>query len=223
MPPLNMTTKEGEVIGFEIDLATSLANAMGVKLRIKTMQFSQLLSALERGEVDVVMSGMTITPKRNLKVAFVGPYYISGKAFLTKIENIAKADDATEINSPKIRLTALKDSTSQYFVEAVLPRVQFVPAKDYDEAVKMVLQDKVNAMVADYPICVVSIFRYPNEGLLSVFTPLTYEPIGIAMPSYDPHLVNWVENFLNIMDETGEMDELTQRWFEDGSWLKKLP
>jgi polar amino acid transport system substrate-binding protein len=223
MPPLNMTSKDGEVIGFEVDLAKRMASAIGVKLRIKTIQFSMLLPALERGEVDMVMSGMTVTPERNLKVAFVGPYYISGKAFLTKTENIAKAEDAREINNPKIRLTALEDSTSQYFIEAVLPKVQFVPAKDYDEAVQMVIQNRVNAMVADYPICVVTLFRHPNEGLLSIFTPLTYEPIGIAMPSYDPHLVNWVENFLGILDETGEMDELIRRWFKDGSWLKQLP
>ena len=223
MPPLNMTTKDGEVIGFEVDLAKMMADAMGVKLRIETMEFSKLLPTLESGKVDMVMSGMTMTPRRNLKVAFVGPYYVSGKAFLTKIETIAKAKEATEVNSPNTRLTALKGSTSQYFVEAVLPKVQFIPAKDYDEAVDLVLRGKVDAMVADYPICVVSLFRHPNQGLLSVFTPLTYEPIGIAMPSYDPHLVNWMENFLDMLDETGGLDELTERWFEDASWLKRLP
>jgi len=223
MPPLNMTAKDGEVIGFEVDLARMMADGMGVKLRIETMQFSELLSALERGKVDMVMSGMTITPKRNLKVSFVGPYYVSGKAFLTKIETIANAKEATEVNSPNTRLTALKGSTSQYFVEAVLPKAQFIPAKDYNEAVDLVLKGKVDAMVADYPICVVSLFRHPNQGLLSVFTPLTYEPIGIAMPSYDPHLVNWVENFLDMLEETGELDDLTERWFEDASWLTRLP
>jgi polar amino acid transport system substrate-binding protein len=183
------------------------------------MEFSKLLPALENGKVDMVLSGMTITPARNLKVAFVGPYYISGKAFLTKIETIAKAKDATEVNSPNVRLTALRGSTSQYFVEQVLPKVQLVPAKDYDEAVKLVIQGKVNAMIADYPICVVSVYRYPNKGLLSVITPLTYEPLGIAVPSYDPHLVNWLENFLSSLEETGGMDELKARWFGDASWL----
>ncbi len=223
MPPLNMTTKKGEIIGFEIDLARMMANAMGVKLRVEPMEFSKLLAALENGKVDMVLSGMTITPARNLKVAFVGPYFISGKAFLTKIETIAKAKDATEVNSPNVRLTALRGSTSQYFVEQVLPKVQLVPAKNYDEAVKLVIQGKVNAMIADYPICVVSVYRYPNEGLLSVITPLTYEPLGIAVPSYDPHLVNWLENFLNSLEATGGMDELTARWFEDASWLSRLP
>jgi polar amino acid transport system substrate-binding protein len=223
MPPLNMTTKSGEIIGFEVDLAKMMANAMGVRLRLETMEFSRLLSALENGKVDMVLSGMTITPARNLKVAFVGPYFISGKAFLTKIETIAKAKEATEVNSSNVRLTALRGSTSQYFVEQVLPKVQFVPAKDYDEAVKLVIQGKVQAMIADYPICVVSVYRYPNEGLLAVITPLTYEPLGIAVPSYDPHLVNWIENFLDSLEETGGMDELTARWFGDASWLYRLP
>ena len=223
MPPLNMTTKTGDIIGFEIDLARKMASAMGVKLRVEPMEFSKLLTALEKGKVDMVLSGMTITPARNLKVAFVGPYFISGKAFLTKIETIAKAKEATEVNSPNVKLTALRGSTSQYFVEQVLPKVQLVPAKDYHEAVNLVLQGKVNAMIADYPICLVSVYRYPNEGLISVVTPLTYEPLGIAVPSYDPHLVNWIENFLASLEETGAMDELKARWFEDVSWLNRLP
>ena len=223
MPPLNMTTKKGEIIGFEIDLARMMASAMGVKLRVEPMEFSKLLPALENGKVDMVLSGMTITPARNLKVAFVGPYFISGKAFLTKIETIAKAKKAIEVNSPNVRLTALRDSTSQYFIEQYLTKVQFVPAKDYDEAVKLVIEGKVNAMLADYPICVVSLLRYPNEGLLTVITPLTYEPIGIAVPSYDPHLVNWIENFLDILEETGAMEELKARWFGTALWLNRLP
>ena len=223
MPPLNMTTKTGDIIGFEIDLARKMASAMGVKLRVEPMEFSKLLPALEKGKVNMVLSGMTITPARNLKVAFVGPYFISGKAFLTKIETIAKAKEATEVNSPNVKLTALRGSTSQYFVEQVLPKVQLVPAKDYHEAVNLVLQGKVNAMIADYPICLVSVYRYPNEGLISVVTPLTYEPLGIAVPSYDPHLVNWIENFMASLEETGGMDELKERWFEDISWLNQLP
>ncbi len=223
MPAFSMKARNGEVIGFEADLAKLIADNMGVKLRFKEMEFDRLLSSLQAGEVDMILSYMTMTPKRNLKVVFVGPYYVSGKAFLTKIETIARAEEATEVNSAKIRLTALKGSTSQAFVEQVLPKAQFVPAKDYDEAVELVLKGKVHAMVADYPICVVSVFRYPNQGLLSVVTPLTYEPYGIALPSYDPHLVNWVENFLGILEETGEFDVLTKRWFGDTSWLKRLP
>ena len=223
MPPLNMTTKDGNLIGLEIDLVRSIAAAMGVKYRFETMAFSELLPALEAGKVDMILSGMTITPARNLKVAFVGPYFISGKAFLTKLKTIAEADDAADINSPQTKLVALKDSTSQEFAKAVIPKATLWAAADYDEAVSMVLKDEVHAMIADYPICVVSVFRYPNAGLLSVVTPLTYEPIGIAVPAGDPLLVNWLENFLAALQDSGMLDELKKKWFAKGSWLNKLP
>jgi polar amino acid transport system substrate-binding protein len=222
MPAFSMKTKDGEIVGLEADLARLIAKAMGVKLRFEVMQFSKLLPALEGGKVDMLLSYMTITPKRNVKVAFVGPYFVSGKAFLTKIETIAKSTEATEVNSPQVRLTALMGSTSQYFVEEVLPKVQFVPAKSYDEAVKMVLQDKVDAMIADYPRCVVSVYQYPDKGLLSVVTPLTYEPYGIAIQAGDSHLINWLENFLDSLEQTGTLDDLTDRWFEDVSWLNQV-
>jgi polar amino acid transport system substrate-binding protein len=222
MPPLNMTTKEGEIIGLEAELAGAIAGSMGVKLRFEAMPFSELLGALEAGKIDMILSGMTMTPGRNLKVAFVGPYYISGKAFLTKNKKIASAQHTSEIDSPDNTLVALKGSTSQNFIEGLLPKAKLVTAKDYDEAVKMVLEDKATAMVADYPICVVSVFRYPDKGLASVITPFTYEPIGIALPPNDPLLVNWMQNFLNTLEDSGELKKLQDNWLKPGPWVEKL-
>jgi polar amino acid transport system substrate-binding protein len=223
MPPLNMTSKEGVLMGYEVDLARAMAKAMGVKAELKTMPFAELLPALEAGKIDMILSNMTITPGRNLKVAFVGPYFTSGKAFLTKIRTIAMADEADDIDARNTKLVALKGSTSQAFVETAMPEAQLVIAKDYDEAVKMVLEDKVHAMVADYPIAVVSVFRYPDQGLLSVVTTLTYEPIGVAVPAGDPLLVNWVENYLDIADSTGLLEELRGKWLRNADWLNRLP
>jgi polar amino acid transport system substrate-binding protein len=223
MPPMNMTTKDGDLIGFEVDMVKSIALAMGVKYRFETMPFSELLPALQKGKVDMVLSQMTITPNRNLRVAFVGPYFISGKAFLTKIKTIAEAKDAAQLNSPDTNLVAIKGSTSQAFTEDFIPKATLWTARDYDEAVKMVIDGEVHAMIADYPICVVSVFRYPEAGLLSVVTPLTYEPIGIAVPAGDPLLVNWLENFMAGLENSGMFDELKLKWFARGSWLKKLP
>jgi polar amino acid transport system substrate-binding protein len=222
MPPLNMTAKDGETFGLEPDLARMMAKAMDVKVKFVTKPFSELLPALEAGEVDMVMSGMTITPRRNMKVAFVGPYFISGKAFLTKIKTIALAKEADEVNNPNTKLVTLKDSTSEAFAKAVLDKTTVVTTGTYDEAVDMVLNDKVEAMIADYPICVVSVFRYPEAGLLSVVTPLTYEPIGIAIPANDPLLMNWTHNTLNSIEASGNLDELRLKWFARGSWLEKM-
>ncbi|MGD8261510.1 MAG: transporter substrate-binding domain-containing protein [Desulfobacterales bacterium] len=222
MPPLNMTTKDDEIIGLEPDLARLMAKAMKVNVKFVKKPFAELLPALQTGEVDMVLSGMTITPARNLKVAFVGPYLQSGKAFLTKVKTIANAKEAMDVNRPETRLVALKGSTSQAFAEAALDKATLFTTGTYDEAVNMVLQDKVHAMIADYPICVVSVFRYPEAGLLSVITPLTYEPLGIAVPPNDHLLINWTQNTLNNLQGSGNLDELKLKWFARGSWLNKL-
>jgi polar amino acid transport system substrate-binding protein len=223
MPPLNMTTKDGELIGFEVDLARAMAQAMGVSAKFEVIPFAELLPALESGKIDLILSNMTITPGRNLKVAFVGPYFTSGKAFLTKIKTIAMAKKPGDVDAQKARLVALKASTSAAFVEKAFPDATLVVADDYDAAVKMVLEDKVDAMVADYPICVVSVFRYPDQGLLSVVTKLTYEPIGVGAPAGDPLLVNWLENFMEIADRTGLLEGLKEKWFQKADWLQRLP
>lgn len=222
MPPLNMTTKSGEVIGFEIDMVRMMAKALGAELKVKTMSFYELLPALGLNKVDIVISGMTITPVRNLRFAFVGPYFSSGKAFLAKSETIANVSDATEINSPSTRVAALKGSTSQNFVKAVMPKAQLFATDNYDQAIQLVLQDKVHALVADYPICIVALFRYPDAGFVSIHTTLTYEPYGIAMPPNDPHFINWVENFIAILEGSDKLKQLEKKWFRNSNWVDKV-
>jgi len=223
MPPLNMTTKDGQIIGVEMDLARLFAGGMEVKLTVKPMNFNELLPALEAGQVDMVLSGMTMTPGRNLKVAFVGPYFASGKSILAKMVNVGSIDEIAKMNNPDKVLVALKGSTSQMFVEKVIPNAKLVLADDYDQAVTMVRNDKAVAMVADYPICMVSVFRYPDAKLGTLEKPISYEPVGVALPAGDPLLVNWVQNYLHTLEKMGEMKVLTEKWFKDTSWVNRLP
>lgn len=222
-PPLNATTRDGKIIGLEVDISTRMASAMGVKLKLVDIPFAELLPALSEGKIDMILSGMTMTGKRNMKVAFVGPYYVTGKAFLTKDKTIASLKHADGIDKPEYTVAALKGSTSQQYVENVLPHAKLVPTKDYDEALDMVLQDKAQAMVSDYHFCAVSAFRYKEKGLITVAAPFTYEPIGVAIPDGDPLMVNWVQNFLVTLHDSGELKKMAERWFNDASWLKDLP
>jgi polar amino acid transport system substrate-binding protein len=223
MPPLNMTTKDGQVIGMEMDLARLFASGMDVKLTLKPMNFNDLLPALEAGQVDMVLSGMTMTPGRNLKVAFVGPYFASGKSVLAKMVNVGLVDEIAKMNNPDKVLVALKGSTSQMFVERVIPNAKLVLADDYDQAVAMVRNDKAIVMVADYPICMVSVYRYPDAKLGTLEKPISYEPVGVALPAGDPLLVNWVQNFLQTLEKTGQTKMLLEKWFKDTSWVNRLP
>jgi polar amino acid transport system substrate-binding protein len=52
--------------------------------------------------------------------------------------------------------------------------------------------------------------------------PITYEPIGIAVPKGDPHLLNWLGNFLHSLEKAGYMHDLKQKWFAQATWLQQM-
>jgi polar amino acid transport system substrate-binding protein len=222
-PPLNMKNKRGEIIGLEVDLLEALAGSMGLEARLVAMPFADLLPALEKGDVDLVMSGVTITPERNARVAFVGPYVISGKSLLTKSKTIANVESTAALDLANRTYAALRGSTSEDFVKTMLPRAKLVATDDYDAAVQMVIDDQVDALVADYPICALSVLRHPTAGLSMLVTPFTVEPLGIALPADDHLFVNLVENYLSTLDGTGLLTQLKAKWFSDGSWVSELP
>jgi len=220
-PPLNATTKDGKIIGLDADLARLIAANMGVEVKFATMPFAKLLPALHAGKVDLILSSMSMTLERNLKVAFVGPYYISGKGILTKAQTIAALQDSDGLNRPQFKVAALQNSTSKIFVEKSAPKATLVTTASYDEAVDMLLQDKIDAMIADYPFCAFAAFRNKEKGLVAGQAKLTFEPLGIAVRE-DALLINWLQNFMIMLNGSGQIERLNKRWFKDASWIKEL-
>jgi polar amino acid transport system substrate-binding protein len=222
MPPLNMLNKEDKIIGLDADLAAMVADAMGVKLNVQKIAFAGLLPALESGSIDLIISNMTMTPGRNLKVAFVGPYFTSGKGFLTKNSTLTQSKTFADINNPRFTFVALKGSTSEAVTRSGAPQAKLVAVATENEAVQMVIDNKADGMIADFPICVVAAYRNQGSGLVPVVAPITYEPIGIAVPKGDPQLVNWLQNFINSIEKAGYMKDLAAKWFDKPTWVPQM-
>ncbi len=220
MPSMSQAGADGQVIGFDIDLARVIASMMSVKLEMRVMPFGELIPALEKGDVDIVISNLTITPERNLRVAFVGPYMVSGKCIVTKDEAMAKAEQSTDLNTADTRLAVLADSTSEDFASELLPEATLIRVQDYGKAAELVASDQASGMLTDYPICLATLKSNPDAGFVSVFSLLTYEPIGIALPANDAQFINWTENFLERMDGTNGLAELSRRWFGDSELVR---
>ena len=221
-PPLIARDKNGELIGLEADLARLIALSMGVKEKMIVMPFAQLLPALHEGKIDIIISGLTMTPERNMKVAFVGPSFVSGTSMLTRHDVIDKMNDSTKINDPATRLAALRGSTSQRIVQDLIPKASLELVDDYDVAVQRVIKGEIDALLADHLYCIVAALRHRGDGLTTLLRPLTFEPMGIAVPPNDPLLINWMQNFFLTLDGTGVLAEITARWLDDPAWLEDL-
>ena len=221
-PPLTMLSRDGEFFGLDVALMRVLARSMGVEARFVRLDFERLLEALDDGEVDVVMSGMTITPRRVERATFVGPYFTSGKTLLTRSEELARVEIADDLNRPELRVAALRGSTSEEFARGALPRAKLVVTAGLDEAVRKVVSGDVDALVADRETCFFAVLRYPGEGLIASSATFTLEPMGIAVALDEPQLANLLRTYFTVLSQSGALEKTTAVWFEDPSWVKSL-
>ena len=170
----------------------------------------------------MVLSGISITPERSRDVAFVGPYLLSGKSVLTDSKTLLSMERPRDLDKPELTLVALANSTSQRFIERVAPQANLVTTQDYDTAVKMILDDTANAMIADVPICVLTVLRNPDKDLATLSEPLNVEPIGVALSAEDGRFKNLIENYIRTFEMTGILEELRKKWLEDSSWIQDI-
>ena len=218
-PPFTFRSRTGSVVGFDVELARAMAVAMNLELKIVEIPFGELLIALEQERVDMVMSGVAITPQRASKVTFIGPYTLSAKSLLTTAR-VKEAEISTaEFNHPEVRVVALENSTSALFVEQNLPEASLYAIKYYNEGIQELLSGKIDAMVADIPILKLAMLRNPEAGLGIIEPPIAVEPIGIAIPGNDAQFANLVRNFLTAFEKTGLTSALRKRWLENDDWI----
>ena len=219
-PPFTVTTTSGKLIGMDIDLAKNLAAMMKVNLRFERMEFAQLIPALMEGKIDLAVSGITMSPERNMKVAFIGPYALSGQSLLGKRSLLESITDLQQLGNAPLKIATLKGTTSEAIADK-LPKATLTRTNTHDQSLLLLLEGKVDALLADYPFCKVAEFRYPDRELAMFDKPLTFEPLGIAVAGDDTLLINLLTNYLNIMTGSGTLQQLQEYWFKSNDWIKE--
>jgi len=222
-PPFTVTSAQGDLIGFDISFSRELAKSMGVNLRIVQVPFARLIPELKAGNVDIIMSGMSITPKRNMGIAFVGPYGNSGQTFVGRREIVETLDEAIDLNRDNLKIAVLKKTTADITARAVLPKTNIVYTESLDEALILLLKGEVDGLISDFPYCKVAEFRYKDEGLMVYNKILTFEQLGIGVSDRDYLFINLLQNYLNLLAGSGALSALQDYWFKNSGWIKQLP
>ncbi len=142
---------------------------------------------------------------------------MSGKSILMTEKAAEKRTLASDLNERGVKLVALSGSTSESIVKRNLPNASLVAVEDYDEGVKRLIAGDVDGMVADIPILAYTRNRYPDANLQLLMSPLSLEPMGIAIVKGDKQLENLLRNYLGVLRETGLLIQLYDRWFGVGA------
>lgn len=216
--PWAMRDKKGDLIGFEIDVATRLAKDMGVKVEFVPTQWAGIIPALLTGKFDVVIGGMGIMPNRNLKVNFTIPYDFSGMSLAASKTLAGGFNSLKDFNKPEVVLTARLGATP---VEAAKKFMPLATLRLFDDEAKIyqeVLNGRAHAVVASAPTPAFQVLKYPDKLFLPLKDTFTKEPIGFAVRKGDVDTLNYFNNWITFVRAEGWLDERKHYWFETSDW-----
>jgi polar amino acid transport system substrate-binding protein len=220
--PWAMKDKKGDLIGFEIDVATRLAEDMGVKVEFIPTKWSGIIPALLTGKFDVIIGGMGIRPDRNLKVNFSIPYDYTGMSLLAHKELAAGFDSLEDFNRPDVSIAARIGTTAAEAVKKFMPRAKLRLFDDESQAVQEILNGRVHAVVASAPLPAFQAIKYPDRLFLPLDEDFTKEPIGFAIQKSDVDTLNYFNNWIRVVEAEGWLKERKHYWFGTKDWQDRI-
>ena len=220
--PFEMTNQKGRYVGFDIDVAKEMAKAMGVKFVPINTDWVDIIPSLVTGKFDIIISGMTVTQERNLKINFADPYFIVGQTILMNIKHEGVIKSYKDLNNPKYIVTSQAETTGEEAVKSLIPKCTSKSFKNIEDAVSEVIKGKADAFVFDLPYCVVVMVMQGKDKLVFIDKPFTYEPLAWAIKKGDPDFLNWLNNFLLQIKNDGRYDRIYNKWIKNTDWIKNV-
>jgi polar amino acid transport system substrate-binding protein len=219
--PFEMTDKKGQFVGFDIDMVKEMAKAMKVKLTLVNTAWDGIIPALLTKKFDILVSGMTITQERNLKINFADPYIIVGQTILLNPKHEGKVKSYKDLNDPKFIVTSKLGTTGEQAIKRMIPKAQYKSFEAEAEAALEVVSGRADATVYDLPFCA-TFFAQQGGKLVFLDQPFTFEPLAWAVRKGDPDFLNWLNNFLRQVKNDGRYDRIYNKWIKSTKWIKDV-
>ena len=216
--PWAMKDKTGKLIGFEIDMATRLAEDMGVKVEFVPTKWAGIIPALLTGKFDVIIGGMSVRPDRNLKVNFTIPYDYAGQSLVANKKLATGFSSLQDFNRPDVVIATRLGSTAADAAKRFMPNAKKRLFDDEAQVIQEVLNGKAHAAVASAPLPAFQALKFPDRLFLPFQRTFTKEPIGFALRKGDYDTLNYFNNWIRVVDAKGWLAERKHYWFETRDW-----
>lgn len=220
--PWAMRNKNGELIGYEIDVAKQLAEDMKVKAEFVPTAWDGIIPALLAGKFDVVIGGMSITPERNLTVNFTQPYANSGIHLVANKELAAGFKSLEDFNKPDVVLAVRRGATPATVAKRLMSKATL---RQFDEdalALQEVLNGKAHAFITSTPTPAFEALKHPDKLFLPIPEPFVQGAEGFALRKGDPDALNFFNNWILLRQQDGWLKERHDYWFKTRDWAAQV-
>ncbi|MGE5893346.1 MAG: transporter substrate-binding domain-containing protein, partial [bacterium] len=195
-----------KLIGFEVDLAEAIARELGVKAKQAQNAWDSLIPALERGDSDIAMNGLEITPERKERVLFSFPYYIYTEQLVVRKDETA-INDVQNLKGKKV------GTLSGAVAQTILQDIGGIDVKIYSgqvEPYEDLALGRLDAVLLDLPIA--AYYAKPNTKLKYQGKPVGEGFYGIAVRKGDEELKQTIDGVLVDLIRSGELKKIYEKW-----------
>lgn len=210
--PFEFQDENGEFVGIDMDLLNAIAEDQGFKVDLKVLGFNAAVQALEAGQADGVIAGMSITDERKLKFDFSDPYFDSGVVMGIAQDN----GEVTSYEDLKGKKVAVKTGTEGYtFAESIADECDFelVTFDDSNAMYQDVMIGNTVACFEDYPVLGYAITQ--GVGLKIVTEMESGNSYGLAVgKDKNAELLQMFNDGLKNLKENGKYQEILDTYIQ---------
>ena len=209
--PFEFTDDAGNITGFDAELIRAVAAEMGYDAQITHIAWDGLDPALNSGQVDAVISAVTITPERQLEMDFSEPYFEASQIIAVRADSTITG--MADLKTLKVGVQA--NTTGQYASEkAGIPDAQISKYPTAPEAMMNVANGSLDAVVADSPVVMNYLATNPELKMKTVTDNFEKEFYGIKVKKGNTELMTQINAGLKKVKENGKYDEIFGKYFK---------
>jgi glutamate transport system substrate-binding protein len=207
VPPFGfLNPQTDEVEGFDVDMGRIIAEELGVEPKFVEAISDNRIPFLQQGEVDLILSTMTINQERDLEIEFSEPYYIArGRILVPGDSDIQGIEDLAGR-----RVCTALGSTYEETIREDAPEADLRLVDTYSECLELLQNGAIDAISTDDVILTGMIIQ--DDTLKMVGDELTTEPYGAGIKEGDKEFQQFVSDTLEAAQEDGRWEETYQKW-----------
>ena len=212
-PPMGFREKEnGEIIGFDIDLARAVAERIGVKAVFKPVPWGGVILSLNRGDIDVIWNGLSITQEREKEIIFSKPYLKNRQVVIVRSGSQITGKAGLVGKKVGLQLGSSSEKALNSDPEIVKSLNEVKKYPDNQLALLDLEAGRIDAVVVDEVVGRYNILRRPGafEVLSDNFGDEVY---GVGFRRGDVAFRDAIDKELDVMKKDGSADEIARKWF----------
>jgi polar amino acid transport system substrate-binding protein len=209
-PPL-IFKLDDKIAGIEKDLAQQLGKELNRKVEFVELRWDALIPALLEGKIDIIMSGMSITQAREVRIAFTDHYLKSGLLIAMRTEDSNKYNSLQSIKESHVAAGVIKDTTGDIFIQKNLPRARRIPYSTANRAAYDLKLRRIDIYVDD-ALSVIWLVSENEADLTALWNPLTKEHIAWGVRRDNREFLAQVNTILSTWKQDGTLNNVLLKW-----------